>query len=578
VGADRQGQRAARRRGPVAHGFSRATLIVTVLAAAVLVWLLLPPAPVALPDGARDPRVVAGAIHVHTTRSDGGGTIDDVAAAAAGAGLQFVILSDHGDGTQEPEPPAYRSGVLVIDGVEISTTGGHYVAAGMRRAPYPLGGEPADVVEDVRRLGGLGIVAHADSPKPELAWHDWDAPFDGVEWLNADAQWREEPWSALARAGLAYLFRPAAAIALTLDRPEPLLARLDRLSLGRDIVWIAGADAHARLGAEGKRGIRLPSYRNVFRTFSTRVMLRGAWRGEPRRDAELILDALRAGRTFTAIDAIARPARLTFTAESGGVRVEIGGRLAAARGRVTLRVRADAPGGASIVLLKEGRPVATGAEAAVQYTAPPDPAVYRVEVHVPDAPGVPAVPWIVSSPIAIGPLAARAAARPVETARVILLERGDRSHWTAEQDPTSHADVAAAPGGEGERALELSYSLGANDAASPYAALVRELPYGLSQCRAVVLTGAADREMRVSVQLREPGGETPRLGRRWRRSVYLSPRPRTVAIPLEEMRPLPGSPVRPTPETVRSLLVVVDTVNARPAAHGIVRLFRVGCS
>lgn len=62
-------------------------------------------------------------IHVHTRRSDGAGTIDDVAAAAARAGLQFVILSDHGDGTGMREPPSYRSGVLCIDAVEIRTSG-----------------------------------------------------------------------------------------------------------------------------------------------------------------------------------------------------------------------------------------------------------------------------------------------------------------------------------------------------------------------------------------------------------------------------------------------------------------------
>ena len=91
------------------------------------------------------------------------------------AGLQFVILTDHGDGT-EPAPPAYVDGVLCIDGVEISTNGGHYVALGMSPAPYPLGGEPVAVVEDVARLGGFGIAAHPDSPKPSLAWTDWDVP------------------------------------------------------------------------------------------------------------------------------------------------------------------------------------------------------------------------------------------------------------------------------------------------------------------------------------------------------------------------------------------------------------------
>ena len=39
--------------------------------------------------------MVSGAIHVHTTYSDGSGTVPEVAAAAQEAGLAFVILSDH---------------------------------------------------------------------------------------------------------------------------------------------------------------------------------------------------------------------------------------------------------------------------------------------------------------------------------------------------------------------------------------------------------------------------------------------------------------------------------------------------
>ena len=80
--------------------------------------------------------------------------------------------------------------MLCLDGVEISTTGGHYIALDMPAAPYPLGGEARDVVEDVRRLGGFGIAAHPDSPKPELRWREWDAPFDGIEILNLDTSWR----------------------------------------------------------------------------------------------------------------------------------------------------------------------------------------------------------------------------------------------------------------------------------------------------------------------------------------------------------------------------------------------------
>ena len=179
---------------------------------------------------------VRGVVHVHTNRSDGTGSIDDVIRAAATAGLKFVIVTDHGDATRAPDLPDYRDGVLYIDAVEISTRDGHLVALGLPRAPYPLGGEGRDVVDDIHRMGGLAIAAHPGSSKPELQWTDWSASLDGLEWLNADSEWRDErPWT-LARALLTYPFRPPQALALLLDRPEGVIRRWDDLAQHRRLL------------------------------------------------------------------------------------------------------------------------------------------------------------------------------------------------------------------------------------------------------------------------------------------------------------------------------------------------------
>src|SRR5262245_37017489 len=96
--------------------------------------------------------IVYGAYHVHTSRSDGTGTVDSVAAAAARAELKFVIFTDHGDGTRVPDPPTYKNGVLCLDAVEIGSTDGHVVALNLRGAsPFPIAGSARDVVEDIHR-------------------------------------------------------------------------------------------------------------------------------------------------------------------------------------------------------------------------------------------------------------------------------------------------------------------------------------------------------------------------------------------------------------------------------------------
>src|SRR4029078_2065232 len=98
--------------------------------------------------------------------------------------------------------------VLTIDGVELNTTAGHYAAFGMPQSPYPIAGTAADVIEDVHRLGGFGIAAHPGSPRPSLSWRDWEAPIDGLEWINSDSEWREEPRLRMFGALVIYLFGP----------------------------------------------------------------------------------------------------------------------------------------------------------------------------------------------------------------------------------------------------------------------------------------------------------------------------------------------------------------------------------
>ena len=67
------------------------TLATTAVAAVVAIYLVLSLAPATRRLAAPIPRtVVAGAYHIHSNRSDGTGSIDDIAEAAGQAGLQFI--------------------------------------------------------------------------------------------------------------------------------------------------------------------------------------------------------------------------------------------------------------------------------------------------------------------------------------------------------------------------------------------------------------------------------------------------------------------------------------------------------
>jgi len=471
--------------------------------------------------------------------------------------MHFAIFTDHGDGTRPPQAPQYLHGVLCIDGVEVSTNQGHYVALGLPAVPYPLGGDADAVAEDVARLGGFGIAAHPFSRRPELGWQDWNVPVDGIEWLNADSEWRDESRTALTQALLGYLTRPGGALASLLDRPEAALAKLDELAARRHVVAVAGHDAHGGFGEEnGERGRRLhlPSYEAAFRTFSVNVQVHEALKGRAVEDALTVLEAIRRGRVFTAVDAIASPAALDFGATDGSATAVLGDVLPDNGHEVRFFARAAMPGGASLVLLRDGAVVSESPSNTVEYSTRAAGS-YRVEVRVGAAPGTPPIPWIVSSPIFR--FAASRGETPPAAASTSSLRAIAAEEWHLEKGGGTTAAFSVSDSG-----VVLTYRLGTNP--SPYAALAADLPSKQGAFSEVVIKGRASRPMRISAQLRfSADGEI-----RWRRSVYLNASEASLALPVSAFRAADRPGTMPDTSRASSILFVIDTTNAKPGEEG----------
>lgn len=553
-------------------------LIVLLAAAAFVaaVALALPPRPRAL--AAPEPAIAGarGVIHIHTRRSDGSGLPDAIAAAAARAGLQFIVLTDHDDVSTEPTRPYYRNGVLIIEGAEISAEDGHVVALDLPRAPYPLGGESRDVIDDIHRLGGFAIAAHPGSAKEDLRWRNWEEPFDGVEWLNGDSEWRDEPMTSLIGALFTYPFRRAETVARLFDRPEPVLARWDELTQQRRVVAVAAADAHARIGLRSGEpddpllAVHLPSYEAVLRASSITAGV-ASLSGDPAADARAILDAIRSGNVYSSVDAVAAPAAMSFTAAAGGRRYDAGAIVPADGTPVELQVVSNAPSDARIVLLRNGKEIVSEPGPQLQYSAEAEPAAWRAEIHLPDAPGAPAVPWVVSNPIYIGVTAKtpRETRPPAEVS--IQYQNGPAEGWTVATSVRSRAALDVIPGPGGTQ-VAMRYGLGGTLSESPYAALV--MPAGnIAGYDRVMFVARATRPMRLSVQLRAPTGGD---GERWHRSVYVDEEPREITVFFDDMRPR-GDTRQPRPDlaSVHAVMFVVDTVNTKPGTSGQVAVGEV---
>ena len=102
-------------------------------------------------------------LHIHTSYSwDGTATVREVLEQAADrANLDVIAITDHDDlrGGLEGRDLAWRYGLEVIPGVEVSSAEGHVLALFVER-PIPAGLSLAETLLRVGDQGGLCIAAH----------------------------------------------------------------------------------------------------------------------------------------------------------------------------------------------------------------------------------------------------------------------------------------------------------------------------------------------------------------------------------------------------------------------------------
>jgi hypothetical protein len=265
----------------------------------------------------------------------------------------------------------------------------------------------------------------------------------------------------------------------------------------------------------------------------------------------------------TVVDAIAPSGRFVFTAQSGAARTEMGGRLLL-DGPLELKVDADMPAGARVVMFRNGEALRTGGKTAV-HRSDRRRGVYRVEIQVPGAPGLPSVPWVLSNPIHVDEVPhALTEAEPQPERGPAPLRLGAA---TVEHDPSSSIELTR-ESVDKVQMVRLTYELGGGPRQSQYVALVVPRNGIPARFNRLAFTGSASRPMRMSLQVRNEAGE------RWQRSVYLDSLPRTVRLEFDELTRIehPNQAGRPPLDQVRAILAVVDTVNTTPGSSGTVTI------
>jgi len=319
--------------------------------------------------------------HVHTPYSDGEALHTQVARAAADAGLDFVIVTDHNvwvDGCE-----GYYDHMLLLVGEEVHDVrrrpqANHLLVYNAEAETVLQAGDPQGLIDEVDRQGGFCYIAHpyeyAGGGATAMPWVDWDVTgYVGLEIWNYMSEFK-----ALARnklAALYYAYLPAQGVRgpfqETLQRWDELLSQ------GKRVSAIGSADAHGATYSLGSLRRVLFPYEYLFRCINTHILTAHPLNGELKHDKRLIYDALRAGNTWVGYDLPTPTTGFRFHARSGTERAIMGGELARAGAAV---FEVHTPRGADIRLLLDGNVVARASGRFLKHTTA-ETGAYRVEVH-----------------------------------------------------------------------------------------------------------------------------------------------------------------------------------------------------
>jgi hypothetical protein len=354
-----------------------------VAAFVLLVWLdgLLTKLPSLAGTPARGERV--GVLHVHTKASCGSGSLSEIIAAARAADLSFLTVTDHNitmaqAAVEAADPPDFA----VIDGEEISTSGGHFLALGLPDS-WPRGSsyEARALMASTRQAGAINFIAHPYGLKDR--WMDWGATdYDGIEIFNDDAVWRKNKVFDIAIAALLYPVNSRLALLRLARTPQENFAKWDQLLEQRPVAGICASDAHANIIVSQHTIAKFPSYLSVFSLARQHVLLPDQPGVDPdHAPAETILNAIKSGNSFCAVDAMYPADGFTQSVSEGNITAGPGNSIEWRPDEV-LHVKAPAgPEHPMIRVLRDGHEIAEQETQSLDLPLP-GPGHYRTEAYL----------------------------------------------------------------------------------------------------------------------------------------------------------------------------------------------------
>jgi hypothetical protein len=370
-----------------------------------------------LPLWVAERTLLSGVFSVHTGRShDAHGTREQVASAAASAGLDFVVTGDHPPDVRRPDwtlwEPAFFEGVYVDGGVELrAPDAGKVLVMGVDSTYKRWQGTMGSFVDFLDSQETTAMVVHGRGPRGSEFWvHDGVDGLEGWEVLDISEFSRARargPWSLyhliLSLVGFPFGLADESLLHFMREGFEtPTVAAYDSLRQAGPLTATAGLNVHPKLKV-GR--VLVPSYGPFFRTLVSHLALDRELPDDPLLAQEQMMEGVRRGELFISLGDHANAKGFRLYAVAGGFAPEgSAAEGSAAEGRPQVPMGADAVGLAETGQWTEGEVNLRGGfdsgpgnkvayrilrnGQAVEWVLGPDlewavtePGVYRVEVY-----------------------------------------------------------------------------------------------------------------------------------------------------------------------------------------------------
>lgn len=248
-----------------------------------------------------------GAIHIHSTFSDGSGTVEEIVGFAKEVGLDYIILTDHNTlrAKDEGKEGWYGKTALIV-GSEINDkkNKNHYLALGIDKT-FSTRIPAKDYVKKVNEAGGIGFIAHPHEERssmkehPPYPWTEWKIDdFTGIEIWNHMSEWMEGLTEQNKYNSFVHPLK-------TIIAPSKKTLKVwDELNQKRRVVGIGGVDAHAhKFNLLGFFEVEVFPYKVLFKSIRTHILTDKRFRCSKKRnefdsDKKLLLKSIEMGKCF----------------------------------------------------------------------------------------------------------------------------------------------------------------------------------------------------------------------------------------------------------------------------------------